>query len=61
MTAHSRATADPGVRPSATGGWGFFHFLNDRKSLTDEKTIQGCFDCHTLNQDHDLVFTHYAP
>ena len=46
---------------AATGGWGFFHFLNDGKPLTDKKTIQDCFDCHALNQGRDLVFTRYAP
>jgi hypothetical protein len=44
----------------ATGGWQFSHFV-DGKASTDAKMLQGCYDCHALNQDHDLVFTHYAP
>ena len=46
---------------ASTGGWGFFHFFNDGKPLTDKAKIQACFDCHALNPDRDLVFTRYAP
>jgi hypothetical protein len=45
---------------ASTGGWGFYHFT-DGKPLADKAKLQGCFDCHALNKDHDLVFTHYAP
>jgi hypothetical protein len=43
-----------------TGGWGFYQF-DDGKLLRGETILQSCFDCHTLNQDRDHVFTHYAP
>ncbi len=45
---------------ATTGGWGFGHF-QDGKPLTDEVKIEGCFECHAQNKDHDLVFTLYAP
>jgi hypothetical protein len=44
---------------AATDGWGFFQF-DDGKPLADKVTLKSCFDCHALNKDRDLVFTHYA-
>ena len=45
---------------ASTGGWGFFQF-NEGKPFTDHEKIQGCFDCHAMNQGRDLVFSRYAP
>lgn len=45
---------------ASTGGWRFAHF-NDGKPVTDAAMLQSCYECHALNKDHDLVFTHYAP
>jgi hypothetical protein len=46
---------------ASTGGWGFFHFNNDGKPLTDQAKVQSCYECHKAFKDHDSVFTHYAP
>jgi hypothetical protein len=45
---------------AATGGWLFAQF-NDGKPITDAAMLKSCYDCHALNPDGDLVFTHYAP
>jgi hypothetical protein len=48
------------TRYASTGGWGFSQFT-DGKPLTNQATLQSCFDCHALNKSRDLVFTRYAP
>lgn len=45
---------------SATGGWGFGHFV-DGKPSTDKVKMEGCYDCHSQETERDLVFTRYAP
>ena len=47
---------------ASTGGWGYSQF-DDGKPLTDQATLQRCFDCHQAvkDGDRDFVFTHYAP
>ena len=45
---------------ASTGGWGYAQF-DDGKPLTDQATLQSCFDCHQAFKDRDFVFTHYAP
>ena len=46
---------------ASTCGWGFFHFNNDGKPLTDQAKLHSCYECHKAFKDHDCVFTHYAP
>ncbi len=47
-------------RFSATGGWGFGRFVAG--VAVDEAQHQTCFGCHqALVQDHDFVFTRFAP
>jgi hypothetical protein len=45
---------------ASTGGWLFAHF-DEGKPLLDASRIKGCFDCHAVIKDRDLVFTRYAP
>jgi hypothetical protein len=45
---------------AATGGWGFGHFNNDGKPV-DDTFMKTCFPCHQKVNEHDLVFTRYAP
>ena len=45
---------------AATGGWGFGHFNNDGKPV-DDTFMKTCFPCHQKIQQHDLLFTRYAP
>ena len=45
---------------AATGGWGFGHFNSDGKPV-DDAFMKTCFPCHQKINDHDLVFTQYAP
>ncbi|HTR41261.1 MAG TPA: cytochrome P460 family protein [Pseudomonadales bacterium] len=45
---------------ATTGGWGFGHFV-DGKPVTDVVKIEGCYECHARDPEHDLVFAHYAP
>ena len=45
---------------ATTGGWGFGHFVNG-KPLTDPVKIEGCYECHARNTEHDMVFARYAP
>jgi len=45
---------------ASTGGWGFAQF-NDGKPA-DEAVHKTCFPCHAAHaQEHDAVFTRYAP
>jgi hypothetical protein len=44
---------------AATGGWGFADFTDGK--LGSESLLKTCFPCHEPAQDHDFVFTHYAP
>jgi len=44
---------------AATGGWGFADFKDGKPA--DESVHKGCFSCHQLAKDHDLVFARYAP
>jgi hypothetical protein len=44
---------------SATGGWGFAHFKDDKPG--DEALMNTCFPCHNQAKARDLVFTRYAP
>ena len=44
----------------ATGGWGFGRFVNGAPA--NEAEHETCFACHAAHaEEHDLVFTHYAP
>ena len=45
---------------SATGGWKYAQF-DDGKPLRDAAMLQSCFKCHQAFEDHDYVFTRYAP
>jgi len=45
---------------ATTGGWGFGRFVNGKPA--DEAQHQTCFACHQARvQNHDFVFTRYAP
>jgi hypothetical protein len=45
---------------AATGGWGFGRFINGQPA--DQAQHQTCFACHQARvQQHDLVFTRFAP
>ena len=46
-------------RYASTGGWGFAQFT-DGKPDGPEK-LRGCYSCHVPAQQHDYVFTRYAP
>jgi hypothetical protein len=47
---------------AATGGWGFGHFNGrDGNNPGDATLLKTCFACHQKANDHDLVFTRYAP
>jgi len=46
-------------RYASTGGWGFSQF--DDGKPAPPSAVTGCFPCHQLIQDRDLVFTRYAP
>ncbi|MGY4493606.1 cytochrome P460 family protein [Pseudomonas sp. TE3610] len=47
-------------RYAATGGWGFGRFINGQPA--DEAQHQTCFACHQAKvQNHDYVFTRFAP
>jgi Cytochrome P460 len=45
---------------AATGGWKYAQF-DDGKPLTNEATLENCFECHEPIKDRDYVFTRYAP
>lgn len=45
---------------ATTGGWKYAHF-DDGKPLRDAATLQQCFECHAAFEQHDYVFTRYAP
>jgi hypothetical protein len=45
---------------ASTGGWKYAQF-DDGKPLTNQATLQNCFDCHQPIKDRDYVFTRYAP
>ncbi len=45
---------------AATGGWEYAQF-DDGKPLRDAAMLKGCFECHRAFEDHDYVFTPYAP
>lgn len=45
---------------ASTGGWGFGRFINGKP--VDETQHQTCFACHQARvQNHDFVFTRFAP
>jgi hypothetical protein len=45
---------------ASTGGWGFGRFINGKP--VDEAQHQTCFACHQARvQNHDYVFTRFAP
>jgi hypothetical protein len=44
---------------ASTGGWGFSQF--DDGKPADAAMLEGCFPCHALITDRDLVFTRYSP
>ncbi len=45
---------------AATGGWGFAQFRDGKPD--DEAVHKTCFPCHAAHaQEHDAVFTRYAP
>jgi hypothetical protein len=46
-------------RYSATGGWGFAQFTNDKP--LNEAEPKTCFSCHESAKARDFIFTHYAP
>lgn len=48
------------ARYASTGGWGYSQF-DDGKPMTDPAMLQSCVDCHRAFEDHDFVFTRYAP
>ena len=44
----------------STGGWGFEAFKgNSQKERIVTDGGKSCFDCHTSQQGHDYVFTHW--
>jgi hypothetical protein len=45
---------------ASTGGWGFGRFVNGKPGSMAEHQV--CFGCHAAHvQNHDYVFTRYAP
>jgi hypothetical protein len=44
---------------AATGGWGYGQF--DDGKVANASKLRPCFDCHKSYEDHDFVFSHYAP
>jgi hypothetical protein len=44
---------------AASGGWGFADFKDGKPG--DKALHETCFPCHMPAQDHDYVFTRYAP
>ncbi len=47
-------------RYASSGGWGFGRFING--TPVDEAQHRTCFACHAAHvQNHDYVFTRYAP
>jgi hypothetical protein len=44
---------------AATGGWGFADFKDGKPA--PQAVHEACFSCHVPAQDHDYVFTRYAP
>ena len=48
------------TRYASTGGWSYAQF-DDGKALTDAAKLRNCFECHKAFNDHDFVFTRYAP
>lgn len=45
---------------ATTGGWGFGRFVNGK--AVDQAQHETCFACHQARvQNHDFVFTRYAP
>jgi len=44
---------------AATGGWGYADFTNGKPG--DEALHKTCYACHLPANDHDYVFTRYAP
>jgi len=45
---------------ASTGGWGFGRFIDGKPA--DEAQHQTCFACHQARvQNHDYVFTRFAP
>ena len=47
-------------RYASTGGWGFGRFIDGKP--VDEAQHKTCFPCHSAHaQEHDFVFTRYAP
>ena len=45
---------------SDTGGWKFAHFV-DGKPAASAAVLHSCYTCHEQCDEHDLVFTRYAP
>jgi hypothetical protein len=45
---------------AATGGWAYAQF-DDGEPLRDAAMLRSCFECHRAFEDHDYVFTRYAP
>ena len=43
-----------------TAGWKFAHFV-DGKPAASAATLHTCYTCHQQCDEHDLVFTRYAP
>ena len=48
------------IKYASTGGWGYSQF-DDGKPLTDPAALRSCYECHQAFQQHDYVFTRYAP
>jgi len=46
------------TRYAASGGWGFAQFTDGKPD--GEAVHEGCFPCHALAKDRDLIFTHYS-
>lgn len=48
-------------RHAATGGWGFEAFAagDSRRPVVGDQAAQACFQCHTAQQEHDYVFSHW--
>jgi hypothetical protein len=44
---------------AATGGWGFARFKDGKPA--NVALLKTCFSCHEPVEDHDYVFTRYAP
>lgn len=47
-------------RYASTGGWKYAQF-DDGKPLMDAAVLKKCFECHEVLEEHDFVFTRYAP